>query len=106
MSRVGMEHAASGPKRIRDEQAILADLGVLEKNCTQLDRLDRMLRRFNIFRVLRCEHGEIRHSNMLAWLLKPDESHGLGDSFLRRWLVRVVQDSGARLPGVFSPEKI
>lgn len=48
---------------------------------------------FNLFRVLRFEHGELRHSNMLGWLLTPDESHGLGDQFLRRWLIRVLGDA-------------
>jgi hypothetical protein len=90
----------------RAEQAILADLRALEKNCPDLDQLDRMLKQFNVFRVLRFEDAEIRHSNMLAWLLQRDESHGLGDSFLRRWLLRVVEDSGSRQTVELSPEEI
>ncbi|MEQ2006272.1 MAG: PD-(D/E)XK nuclease family protein [Limisphaerales bacterium] len=65
-----------------------------------------MLRQFNVFRVLRFEHGEIRHSNMLAWLLQPDETHKLGDSFLRGWLLRVVNDAAPDLLGGLTAESI
>lgn len=36
----------------------------------------------NVFELLKLERSELRHSNMLAWLLNPKEKHGLGDSFL------------------------
>ena len=62
-------------------------------NCPELTELEALLSRFNIFRVLRAAHHEIRHSNMLAWLLTPDESHGLGDRFFRRWLMQIVHDA-------------
>jgi len=41
-------------------------------------------RNFNAFEVLRYSDYEIRHSNVLAWLLTPGETHGVGDTFLRR----------------------
>jgi hypothetical protein len=59
-------------------------------NRPELTQLEARLSRFNIFRVLGVARHEIRHSNMLAWLLTPDESHGLGDRFLRRWLMQVI----------------
>lgn len=62
-------------------------------DCDDLVELERRLSRFNIFRVLRAARNEIRHSNMLGWLLDPEESHGLGDRFLRRWLMNVVHDA-------------
>ena len=62
-------------------------------DCPELTALEALLSRFNIFRVLRAAKHEIRHSNMLAWLLTPDESHGLGDRFFRRWLMQVVHDA-------------
>jgi Trp operon repressor len=65
----------------------------LVMDCPELTALEALLSRFNIFRVLRAARHEIRHSNMLAWLLTPDESHGLGDRFLRRWLMRVVHNA-------------
>lgn len=39
---------------------------------------------FNIFDVLKISRTEIRHSNMLAWLLNPNENHGYGHSFLSK----------------------
>lgn len=47
---------------------------------------ERQAPRFNVFDVLRYSEYEIRHSNVLAWLLTPGETHGLGDKFLRRFL--------------------
>ena len=47
---------------------------------------ERQAPRFNVFDVLRYSEYEIRHSNVLAWLLKPGETHGLGDKFLRRFM--------------------
>lgn len=41
---------------------------------------------FNAFEVLRYSDYEIRHSNVLAWLLQPGASHGLGSEFLK-WFV-------------------
>lgn len=46
-------------------------------------------KKFNLFDVLRNAHYEIRHSNVVAWLLDPNETHGLGDRFLRRFVQRV-----------------
>lgn len=38
----------------------------------------------NIFDVLKVADTEIRHSNMLAWLLDPTANHGLGGEILKR----------------------
>ncbi len=59
----------------------------------ELEALNARLCQFNLFRVLRAERVEIRHSNVLAWLLTPGESHGLGDSFLRRFLSRLLMEN-------------
>ena len=40
-------------------------------------------RAFNPFDVLQVADVEIRHSNVLAWLLRPDGTHGIGGRFLR-----------------------
>ena len=37
---------------------------------------------FNLFRALGIQHKEHPHSNLLAFLLDPGESHGLGSRFL------------------------
>ncbi len=72
-------------------------------NCNDLRTLERLLGRFNIFRVLGFEEGELRHSNVLAWLFQPRESHGLGDLFLRRFLMRVVNESSSLPEDTLSP---
>lgn len=41
---------------------------------------------FNIFTVLGLTRMEIRHSNVLAYLLNPTENHGLGSQFLNLFL--------------------
>lgn len=47
-----------------------------------LDPLSEWTDSFNLFDVLKISRTEIRHSNMLAWLMTPTENHGLGDSVL------------------------
>ncbi len=59
----------------------------------ELETLDARLDRFNLFHVLKIEKAEIRHSNVLAWLLTPGETHGLGDTFLRRFLSRLLMEN-------------
>lgn len=48
-----------------------------------LDELSKWTNRFNLFDVLKITRTELRHSNMLAWLLDPQESHGLGTAVLQ-----------------------
>lgn len=59
----------------------------------ELEQLNARLSASNLFNVLRIDHVEIRHSNVLAWLLTPGESHGLGPTFLRRFLSRLLMDN-------------
>lgn len=59
----------------------------------ELEQLTARLSAFNLFNVLRIDHVEIRHSNVLAWLLTPSESHGLGPTFLRRFLSRLLMEN-------------
>ncbi|MBW2321773.1 MAG: PD-(D/E)XK nuclease family protein [Deltaproteobacteria bacterium] len=51
-----------------------------------LEKLELQLKEPNIFYILKFEDAEIRHSNFLAWLLDPKQSHGLADLFLKRFL--------------------
>lgn len=48
-------------------------------------------REFNTFDVLRYADYEIRHSNVVAWLLRPADTHGLGRRFLE-WFVDHVKE--------------
>ena len=47
----------------------------------ELERLSTKLSEFNIFHILRSDRAELKHSNVLAWLLNPKENHGLEDKF-------------------------
>ncbi|MFF2754016.1 PD-(D/E)XK nuclease family protein [Psychrobacillus sp. NPDC058041] len=44
--------------------------------------------RFNPFKVLQVDNYEIRHSNVLAWLLDPKENHDLGSFFINKILAK------------------
>jgi len=60
---------------------------------SDLEELSAKLGEFNILQVLRIERAEIRHSNVLAWLLNPRESHGLSDAFVRRFISTLLLDN-------------
>ena len=55
-------------------------------NNKELQQLEKMFEKFNIFDCLKLSRQEIRHSNFLAWLLDPKETHGLGDYFIKEYL--------------------
>jgi len=44
------------------------------------------INKFDPFKVLKVERYELRHTTTLSWLLDPQQSHGLGESFLRFFL--------------------
>lgn len=58
-------------------------------NDIDFDRLELGLKNPNIFRILKISKAEIRHSNFLAWLLDPLESHNLREVFLKRFLSEI-----------------
>lgn len=62
---------------------------LLDISC--LNALDNWKDEVNIFDVLKVTNTEIRHSNILAWLLDPNENHGIGDSFLKEFITKIVQ---------------
>jgi hypothetical protein len=67
-----------------DRQALEA----LVVDNADLERLESLIAQFNIFEAVGVERQELRHSDFLSFLLDPRQSHGLGDSFLRRLLQR------------------
>ena len=67
---------------------------------SELEQLSARLATFNLFDALRIAKAEIRHSNTLAWLLDPAESHGLGDVFLRRILSNILLGRPPANPGI------
>lgn len=70
------------------------DLEKFEKECKcELHTIKEALTAFNIFNVLGIQYREIRHSNFLGWLFDPNESHQLGDVFLKS-LITVIKEVG------------
>ena len=72
------------------------ELESLFVNNPDLDQLDAYLNRFNPIRIMRMEGMELRHSNILAWLLDPLESHGLGDRFLKAFLAEALRGESSK----------
>ena len=64
----------------------------------ELARLEELTGQFNLFEALGLVRQEIRHSNFLAWLMNPSQSHGLGDSFLKGFLFKT--SAKARMLGI------
>jgi len=56
----------------------------------ELDRLEALLDQFNLFEAIGVARQELRHSDFLAFLLDPHQSHGLGDAFAKRLLQRAL----------------
>src|SRR5437879_2518734 len=81
------------------------DLASLERFVVENDellQLEQLIGRFNIFDSLGIVRTEIRHSNFLAWLLDPNESHGQGSLFLNAILMDLLRRSPPALRP-FSP---
>ncbi len=62
-------------------------------NNPDLERLEEMLSDFNLFETLDLVNAEIRHSNVLSWLLNPNENHGLGTYFLGIFLKHFLSEN-------------
>ncbi|MGB0767572.1 MAG: PD-(D/E)XK nuclease family protein [Phycisphaeraceae bacterium] len=84
------------------------DLQALERFVAENDdllSLETRIGRFNIFDALGVVNAELRHSNFLAWLLDPGESHGLGGLFLRAVLMDLLRQTPID-QRLFSPIKL
>ena len=71
------------------EMSIDAQVKELEQfvfNNETLEKLESIVDKFNIFSSLGIINQEIRHSNFLAWLLDPNETHNVSDYFTTRFL--------------------
>lgn len=66
-----------------------------------LDPLREWSEKFNLFDMLKISTAEIRHSNMLAWLLDPNGNHGMGDFLLRQLFQELVNQSQIQQDKVF-----
>ena len=78
---------------LTDEEALKNFL--LDIDC--LNELQPWTGHFNLFDVLKISRTEIRHSNVLSWLMNPNENHGMGDAFLKAVVQEmVVNDTKGR----------
>lgn len=64
----------------------------------ELERLEALLDQFNLFEAVGVVRQEVRHSDFLAFLLNPQQNHGLGDVFLKRLLQQALGAGGRTLP--------
>src|SRR5437870_4902030 len=63
----------------------------------ELLALESLIGKFNIFDALGIARWEIRHSNFLAFILDPAESHGQGQLFLKALLMDLLKATPADL---------
>ena len=74
---------------ISDEEVLKNFL--LDIDC--LAQLDEWTGKFNMFDILKITRAEIRHSNILSWLLTPNENHGLNDNIIKGFIQFAVTSS-------------
>ena len=71
------------------EESILDNLNelILDRDFRQLCSKSN---EFNLFRIIKSEKNELKHSNVLAWLFNPNENHGLGSKFLEEFVFSTI----------------
>lgn len=77
---------AENYKNWEEEQALKRFL--LDIEC--LDPIIERTNKFNLFDILKITRTEIRHSNMLSWLLNPNENHGFDDCIIKGVIQYVI----------------
>ena len=82
------------------------DLELLQKEFeiegSKPNQLEKLLNKFNVFDVLRNPTREIKHSNVLAWLLDPNESHNIGNKALKLFLEIIPTPSDVDLTSLIN----
>jgi hypothetical protein len=76
-------------------QADLAALKALRADVSELERMESLLDRFNVFEAIGFVGQETMHSRFLAFLLDPNQNHSLGNLFLcnfLRWLAESTDE--------------
>ena len=71
----------------KDDMTAIKDF-LLDIDC--LEPLSEWTSKLNLFDILKITRVEIRHSNMLSWLINPNENHGMGDNIIRGFIQYVV----------------
>ena len=89
-----------------DSSEALKALRRLRLDEKELNELDRLLGKFNIWQALGLTRQEVRHSAFLRWLLDPQESHECGDHWLRGFLQHVITEGNGHHPRWPDPEML
>src|SRR6516162_4467100 len=84
-----MDAEQDEPGTLNTEARMALERFVVEND--DLLALESMIGRFNIFDALNISRVEIRHSNFLAFILDPAESHGQGQVFLKAVLMDLLK---------------
>lgn len=87
-------------------QEKLDELNKLVTDIDCLDPLYKWINDINYFDILKLDRMEIRHSNMLSWLLTPYANHGLGDKLLKKVLIYATSGTNIDLMGGLQPVNI
>lgn len=66
------------------------DRVALELLDLELQHLDKVISRFNLFEALGLVRLELYHSNFLAFLLNPKQTHNLGNIFVKKLLQKLL----------------
>lgn len=60
----------------------------------EIDQIEEKTSKFNAFETLGVVNKEIRHSNVLGWLMTPNEQHGLGEAFIKKMIQEITKIYG------------
>ncbi len=72
----------------QEEDRKLLETFVLDN--AELEQLESQVNPLNIFEAVGLVDQEIRHSHFLAYLLDPQQNHGLGSALVRKFVQRAV----------------
>lgn len=66
---------------------------ILEDYSEQISQVEEINQSFNIFKILKLQEYEVRHSAFLSWLFNPKGTHGLGQNFANKFFHECFGDS-------------
>lgn len=75
---------------VENQQELYQKITRFIANNQLLDQLNSKINEFNPFKVLKVDQFEIRHSNILGWLLDSNENHFLGDLVFKKLTAEIL----------------
>jgi hypothetical protein len=92
-----------------NEKAIINNFSENNEKLKELEeKLDLELNKFNPFNILKISNQEIRHSNVLSWIIDPNGHHKLEDIILKKIITHIFEDTSNKenLPSNFNFQNI